>query len=90
MCAKPIRLSLAISRYSTVADVKAKALDIVNALDQGPLGEEEEEAGGSRPFLSGALDRLPPLTVTHTTAMDVTGDDRGRIKKILENRCAPF
>jgi hypothetical protein len=102
LCSKPTRVAVSMSRQATVHDIKAKVIDVVNALEGNGL------AGCgvylfililllltvNCPFRSGdnaadqkwSLSSLPPLTQLHTTAIDVNGEERGRIKKILESR----
>lgn len=80
-----------MSRQSNIVDVKATLLDCVNTMAAEAAEIRDQNgaagtAGGVKSAVANSLSRLIPLTQAHTTAVDINGEDRGRVKRILEGR----
>ncbi len=80
-----------VAAAASAAGIVEKSDDAVTAEAAAALGEGDE----SRPATPKGdqqavpnLEQLPILQHQHTTALDVSGEERGRIKKILENKYA--
>ena len=91
MCRKPVRVAVTVPRQGTMYDIKLKVCEALNALDH-PMTPEEEanhfNNNSSTKDTDTTLDmnRLPLLNPVNVTAVDINGEEKGKIRKIVENK----
>lgn len=85
----PLRIVFTVSRMATMQEVKLKAIELSNkslqtTLSTGPT-ESDESTESNIPNID--IIQQFPLKLSHTTAVEhAVGVDKGKIKKILDNR----